>query len=183
MIFESQIIEFNVSLPVDYMIWICGFANAQGGRLYIGMCDNGEVCGVENVKKLMEDIPNKVRDTLGILVDVNLKEKVGVCLDTCHVFDGGYDIAGNLEKVLEQFDEIISISKLKVIHLNDSKNALGSKTHRHEQIGKGTIGLENLINITNNKYLKDLVFILETPQESLEGYAQEIKLIKSEHKD
>ena len=114
---------------------------------------------------------------------MNLKEKVGVCLDTCHVFDGGYDIAGNLEKVLEQFDEIIGISKLKVIHLNDSKNALGSKKDRHEQIGKGTIGLENLINITNNKYLKDLVFILETPQESLEGYAQEIKLIKSEHKD
>lgn len=129
------------------------------------------------------EIGGKFEEIAQIIKNVNLKEKVGVCLDTCHVFDGGYDIAGNLEKVLEHFDEIIGISKLKVIHLNDSKNALGSKKDRHEQIGKGTIGLENLINITNNKYLKDLVFILETPQESLEGYAQEIKLIKSEHKD
>ena len=129
------------------------------------------------------EIGGKFEEIAQIIKNVNLKEKVGVCLDTCHVFDGGYDIAGSLEKVLEQFDEIIGISKLKVIHLNDSKNALGSKKDRHEQIGKGTIGLENLINITNNKYLKDLIFILETPQESLEGYAQEIKLIKSEHKD
>ena len=129
------------------------------------------------------EIGGEFEEIAQIIKNVNLKEKVGVCLDTCHVFDGGYDIAGNLEKILEQFDEIIGISKLKVIHLNDSKNALGSKKDRHEQIGKGTIGLENLINITNNKYLKDLVFILETPQESLEGYAQEIKLIKSKHKD
>ena len=75
MIFESQNIEFKESWRDEYLKWICGFANAQGGRLYIGMCDNGEVCGVENAKKLMEDIPNKVRDTLGILVDVNLKKK------------------------------------------------------------------------------------------------------------
>ena len=77
MIFESQNIEFKESWRDEYLKWICGFANAQGGRLYIGMCDNGEVCGVEHAKKLMEDIPNKVRDTLGILVDVNLKKKGG----------------------------------------------------------------------------------------------------------
>ena len=74
---ESQNIEFKESWRDEYQKWICGFANAQGGTLYIGLCDNGEVCGVQDVKKSMEDIPNKVRDMMGILVDVNLKEKDG----------------------------------------------------------------------------------------------------------
>lgn len=114
-----------------------------------------------------------------ILNLVNLKDKVGVCLDTCHVFDAGYDIANNLDDVLEDFDKKIGISKLKVVHLNDSKNSLGSKKDRHEQLGKGKIGLDSLSKIINNKYLKDLIFILETPQENLEGYKQEIELMKS----
>ena len=84
-----------------------------------------------------------------------------------------------MENVLENFDKVIGISKLKVVHLNDSKNILGSKKDRHEQLGKGNIGLKAIKNIINNKYLKDLIFILETPQENLEGYAKEISLIKS----
>ena len=74
---ETQNIEFKASWRDEYLKWICGFANAQGGKLYVGVSDDGEICGVQDAKKLMEDIPNKVRDLLGILVDVNLKEKDG----------------------------------------------------------------------------------------------------------
>ncbi len=113
-----------------------------------------------------------------IIDNVQLKEKVGVCLDTCHVFDGGYDIVNNLSEVLENFDRIIGMDKLKAIHLNDSKNICGSRKDRHEQIGKGNIGINTFENIINCKYLKNLPFILETPQEKLSGYADEIKLLK-----
>ena len=114
-----------------------------------------------------------------ILDAVNLSEKIGICLDTCHVFDAGYDIVNDLNGVLEKFDKIIGINKLKAVHLNDSKNPCGSKKDRHEQIGKGHIGLDAMKNIINHPALKNLPFILETPQDSLEGYAEEIKLLKS----
>ncbi len=125
------------------------------------------------------EIGGKFEDIAKIINNIEIKEKIGVCFDTCHVFDAGYDIINNLENVLENFDKVIGISKLKVVHLNDSKNILGSKKDRHEQLGKGNIGIKAIKNIINNKYLKDLVFILETPQENLEGYAKEISLIKS----
>lgn len=113
-----------------------------------------------------------------IMNNVELKEKVGVCLDTCHVFDGGYDIVNNLEGVLEEFDKIVGIKKLRAVHINDSKNILSSKKDRHERIGHGKIGLDALTKIINHPYLKNLPFILETPQESLEGYKEEIALLK-----
>ena len=108
---------------------------------------------------------------------VILKEKIGVCLDTCHVFDGGYDIVNNLDAVLEEFDNIIGLEKLKAIHLNDSKHGFESHKDRHEKIGEGSIGFEAMKKIINHPKLKHLPFLLETPNE-LDGYANEIKMLK-----
>lgn len=123
----------------------------------------------------------KTFEELRSIIDgVDLDEKIGICLDTCHVFDGGYDIKENLEEVLEEFDKIIGIKRLKAIHLNDSKNYLGCHKDRHEKIGKGAIGLEAMIKIINHKYLKDLPFFLETPND-IDGYAEEIKLLRENY--
>lgn len=113
-----------------------------------------------------------------IIDRVELAEKVGVCLDTCHVFDGGYDIVNHLDDVLETFDKVIGLKRLSAIHLNDSKNPMGSHKDRHEVIGGGFIGLEALVNVVNHPALKGLPFYLETPNE-LSGYAQEIALMRS----
>lgn len=117
-----------------------------------------------------------------IIDRVDLPDKIGVCFDTCHVFDAGYDIVNNLEGILEQFDKIIGIEMIKAVHLNDSKNICGSKKDRHEKIGQGNIGIDVISSIINHPYLKNLPFILETPHEDLQGYAEEIKLIKSKTK-
>ena len=113
-----------------------------------------------------------------IIGGTELSDKLGVCLDTCHVSDGGYDIVNDLDGVLEQFDKIIGIDRLKALHLNDSKNPLGAHKDRHEKIGEGFIGVDTFERIVNNKYLKDLPMFLETPNE-LDGYAKEIALLKS----
>lgn len=112
-----------------------------------------------------------------IMDGVKLKEKIGVCLDTCHVNDAGYDIKNNIDKVLDNFDEIIGLSNLKAIHLNDSMNEIGSHKDRHQKIGEGTIGIDSIMKIVKNDRIKELPFILETPNE-LEGYKKEIELIK-----
>ncbi len=112
-----------------------------------------------------------------ILDRVTLTDHIGVCLDTCHVWDGGYDIAGHLDEVLTQFDKLIGLNRLKAIHLNDSMNGLGSHKDRHAKIGEGCIGAEALIRVVNHPALKELPFYLETPNE-LEGYAREIKLFR-----
>lgn len=116
-----------------------------------------------------------------IISRVELKEHMGVCLDTCHVYDAGYDIVNNLDKVLEDFDRIIGLDKLKAIHLNDSKNPFESHKDRHERIGEGHIGLEAIERIINHPKLKGIPFFLETPNE-LPGYAQEIQLLKDKYK-
>ena len=108
---------------------------------------------------------------------VELKDKLGVCLDTCHVYDAGYDIVNHLDEVLEQFDRIIGLDKLKAIHLNDSKNPFESHKDRHEKIGEGSIGIEAFTRIINHEKLKNLPFFLET-QNEIEGYKQEIALLK-----
>ena len=112
-----------------------------------------------------------------IIDKVNHKDKIGVCLDTCHVFDGGYDIKDNLEGVLKEFDDIIGLDRLKAIHLNDSKNVLGSRKDRHEKLGLGNLSIEAIKRIINHSKLKDLLFILETPNE-LDGYKEEINMLK-----
>lgn len=103
--------------------------------------------------------------------------RLGVCLDTCHVFDGGYDIAGHLEQVLAEFDAVIGLERLKAVHLNDSKNDLGSHKDRHEKIGEGKIGLEAFRAIVRHPRLKMLPFFLETPN-GLDGYQREIALLR-----
>lgn len=112
-----------------------------------------------------------------IIDGVKYNDKIGVCLDTCHVYSAGYDIVNNLEEVLDEFDRIIGLEKLKAIHLNDSKMEFNSNKDRHEKIGEGTIGLTAIVNIINNPRLKDLPFYLETPNDEL-GYKKEIEILK-----
>lgn len=112
-----------------------------------------------------------------ILDLVDKKEKMGVCLDTCHVWDGGYDIVHDLDGVLDEFDQIIGLSKLKAVHLNDSLNDLGSHKDRHARIGEGKIGLEALINVIRHPALKGIPVILETPNDD-EGWTKEIFLLR-----
>ena len=117
-----------------------------------------------------------------IIDKVQLKDHIGVCLDTCHVYDAGYDIVNDLDGVLEEFDKIIGLEKLCAVHLNDSKNPFNSHKDRHEKIGEGTIGLEAITRIINHPKLRHLPFYLETPNE-LEGHAKEIELLKSKYAD
>lgn len=112
-----------------------------------------------------------------ILDLVEKKDKMGICLDTCHVWDGGYDIVNNLDGVLEEFDRIIGLEKLKAIHLNDSLNDLGSHKDRHARIGEGRIGLEALVRVIRHPRLEGIPFILETPNDD-EGWAAEIRTLR-----
>lgn len=112
-----------------------------------------------------------------ILSKVKLENKMGVCLDTCHIYDAGYDIVNNLDDVLDKFDKIIGLNKLYAVHLNDSKNPFESHKDRHELIGKGSIGIETFRNIINHQKLKHLPFFLETPND-LSGHGEEIKMLK-----
>ena len=119
----------------------------------------------------------QIAELAAILSKVQLNEKMGVCLDTCHIFDGGYDIVNDLDGVLAQFDKIIGLERLKAVHLNDSLNVCGSHKDRHACIGAGNIGLETLTAVINHPALCKLPFYLETPNE-LPGYAAEIKLLR-----
>ena len=109
-------------------------------------------------------------------------DRLGVCLDTCHVYDAGYDIVGDLDGVLEEFDRVIGLDRLRAIHINDSKNPMGSHKDRHESIGEGSIGLDAMTRIINHPALRHLPFYLETPNE-LPGYAQEIALLRGRYQE
>ena len=115
-----------------------------------------------------------------IISKVNLKDKMGVCLDTCHIYDAGYDIVNDLDGVLNDFDRIIGLDRLKAIHLNDSKNPFKSHKDRHEKIGEGFLGIDAITNIINHPKLKHLPFFLETPNE-LDGYKKEIELLRGRY--
>ena len=116
-------------------------------------------------------------EELKAIIDAVGSDNVGVCLDTCHVYDGGYDIVNNLDGVLSEFDRIIGLNRLKALHLNDSKNPFASHKDRHELLGQGSLGLETFCAIVNHPALKDKPMILETPNE-LPGYQQEIALLR-----
>lgn len=122
---------------------------------------------------------NELKD---ILDRVELKEKMGVCLDTCHIWDGGYNIVDDLDRVVDEFDSIIGLDKLYAIHLNDSKNVMNSHKDRHETIGNGYIGLEALARVINHPQLRNLPFELETPND-LQGYAKEIEILRQLYKE
>lgn len=111
------------------------------------------------------------------ILDAVGSENVGVCLDTCHVYDGGYDIVNDLDGVLAEFDRVIGLGRLHALHLNDSKNPFASHKDRHECLGKGSLGLETFRRIVNHPHLKDKPMILETPNE-LSGYAEEIRILR-----
>ena len=116
-----------------------------------------------------------------IIDGIELKEKIGVCLDTCHVFDAGYDIVNNLDGVVKEFDEVIGLDRLKAVHLNDSMNILSSHKDRHAKIGEGNIGADALVNVINHPAFAGLPINLETPNE-LDGYAKEIAFLKSKYR-
>ena len=117
-----------------------------------------------------------------IISRVELNEKMGVCLDTCHVYAAGYDIVNDLDGVLEEFDSIIGLDRLHAIHLNDSKNPFKSHKDRHEKIGEGEIGFEAIKRIINHPKLRNIPFFLETPNE-LDGYAKEIEMLKAAYEE
>ncbi len=123
------------------------------------------------------EVGRNFEELKAIIDKVKLKDKLGVCLDTCHIWDGGYDVVNNFDGVLDEFDKIIGLEKLKAIHLNDSKNDLASHKDRHEKIGEGKIGLNAISKIINNDRIRELPFYLETPNE-IDGYEREIKLLK-----
>ena len=124
------------------------------------------------------EVGSRFEELREILARVELSEKMGVCLDTCHVWDAGYDIAGDLDGVLTELDRIVGLSRLKSVHLNDSMNPLGARKDRHARIGEGHIGLDALVRVVNHPALRELPFCLETPND-LEGYKREIGLLRS----
>ena len=127
------------------------------------------------------EVGRSFEEIKAIIDKVSLNHKLGVCLDTCHVYDGGYDIVNDLDNVLNQFDEIIGLDRLKAIHLNDTKNPFESHKDRHEKIGDGFLGIEAITRIINHPKLKELPFFLETPND-IDGYEREIALLKTLYK-
>lgn len=126
------------------------------------------------------EVGRNFEEIKAIIDRVELKDKIGVCLDTCHIWDGGYDILKNPSVVMEEFDRIIGIERLKAIHLNDSKNLCGSHKDRHERIGMGCIGKEALVNFINLPEIKGLPVILETPND-MTGYKDEITFLRNHY--
>lgn len=155
------------------------------GITYISDILNSILTPEQNTTVLLETMAGKgseigrsFEELKEIIDRVTLKEKIGVCLDTCHIWDGGYDIVNQLDDVIYKFDSVIGLSNLKAIHLNDSMNPLGAHKDRHAKIGEGMIGLEALVRVINHPALSHLPFYLETPNE-LEGYGKEIETLKS----
>jgi deoxyribonuclease-4 len=140
--------------------------------------------GTENTMILLEgmsgkgtEVGSKFEELASIIDKIHFSEKIGVCLDTCHAYSAGYDIVGHLDDVLDHFDKSIGLSRLKVIHLNDSMEGYGTNKDRHATIGEGTIGLKALIRFLKHPSIQHIPIILETPNEA-EGHAKEIELLK-----
>lgn len=161
----------------------------ETGIAYIAEMLNEILKPEQNTTVLLEtmagkgsEIGREFEELREILDRVELKEHMGVCLDTCHVWDGGYDIVHDLDGVVAEFDRVIGLDRLKAIHLNDSLNPLGAHKDRHAVIGGGHIGQEALIRVINHPALRHLPFYLETPND-LEGYAREIALLREHYQD
>lgn len=180
--------EIMDSISIPYFTFHPGNHVGKGpeyGVKRIGEALNEVITGNEKTMLLLETMSGKgtelghtfeeIRD---IMNNVKYSELVGVCLDTCHIYSAGYDIVNDLDGVLEKFDDIIGIDKLKCIHLNDSMMEFNSRKDRHAKIGEGTIGLEAIERIVTHSELKNLPFYLETPND-LEGHEKEIKLLRN----
>ena len=146
------------------------FAHAHDVKVYITaniLAHNGDLSGVRAYFEELKEI----------LDGVKLDNKMGVCMDTCHIYDGGYDIVNDLDGVLDEFDRIIGLDRLKAIHMNDSKNPFESHKDRHEKIGEGSIGFDTMVKIINHPKLQGIPILLETPNE-LDGYKKEIQMLR-----
>lgn len=128
------------------------------------------------------EVGSRFEELRSILDRVELSGQMGVCLDTCHVFDAGYDIVNDLDGVLAEFDRVIGLGRLRAVHLNDSMNPIGSRRDRHARIGEGAIGFEALARVINHPLLRDLPFCLETPNEPA-GHAEEIRMLKDAYRE
>nr|WP_300094263.1 deoxyribonuclease IV [Sedimentibacter sp.] len=193
--FAAEVLEDDLKrmeyIPYNYYNFHPGSHLKQGadaGIRYITDLLNKVLKAEQTTTVLLETMAGKGTEVgstfeeLKLIIDnVHLSEKVGVCLDTCHVYDAGYDIVNDLDGVLDEFDNIIGLEKLHAIHLNDSKNPFNSRKDRHETIGEGSIGLEAISRIINHPKLYNLPFFLETPNE-LEGHGEEIKKLKELYK-
>ena len=176
-------------VPGQYYNFHPGSHVGQGvetGISYIAEGLNGIIRAEQTTTVLLETMAGKGSEVGGrfeelreIIDRVRLSDHVGVCLDTCHVSDGGYDIINDLDGVLTEFDRVIGLRRLKAVHLNDSKNPAGARKDRHACIGDGYLGLEALTRVVRHPALKDLPFCLETPNE-LPGYAREIALMRKQ---
>lgn len=179
-------------IPNNYYNFHPGSHTGQGeeiGIKYISDMLNQIISPTQTTIVLLETMAGKgseigktFQEIQQIISQTKYQDKIGVCMDTCHIFDAGYDIINKLDDTLYEFDKIIGLNKLYAIHLNDTKNPYKSHKDRHEKIGQGFIGIEAITKIINHPKLKHLPFYLETPNE-LEGYAEEIKLLKSLYKD
>ena len=181
---DLQTLEY---LPAGYYVFHPGSHVGQGTEIGIELIAamlNAVISVSQKTTVLLETMSGKgseigrnFEELRSIIELVEVKEKIGVCLDTCHVFDAGYDIVNDLDGVLKEFDEIIGLDLLKAVHCNDSLNILGSHKDRHAGIGKGKIGLSAMKRIINHSVFRNLPFYLETPND-LTGYAEEIRMLK-----
>lgn len=179
-------------LPGNYYNFHPGSHVGQGAEQGIEMIAealNGALFEEQTTTVLLETMAGKGSEVgrsfeeLRRIIDlVDLDDKLGVCLDTCHIWDGGYDVVDHLDDVLNEFDQVIGLDRLKAIHLNDSMNPLGAHKDRHEKIGQGHLGLEAITRIINHPALKELPFILETPNDD-EGYTNEIVMLRKLRKE
>lgn len=177
-------------VPGNYYNFHPGSHTGQGeetGIEQIAECLNEIMTPAQHTTVLLETMAGKgteigrTFEQLRAIIDkVKLQDKIGVCLDTCHISDSGYDIINDLDGVVQHFNEVIGLDRLKAIHLNDSKNPIGSHKDRHEQIGKGFIGLNALCAVINHPKLCHLPFILETPHDH-DGYKAEIKMLREHY--
>lgn len=188
MVFKEDLMRLE-ELPCELYNFHPGSHTGQGvaaGIAWITQILNEEMWPEQKTTVLLETMSGKGTEIgsrfeeLKIIIDqVALTNKIGVCLDTCHVYSGGYDLVGNLDGVLEAFDRIIGLNYLKCIHLNDSMMPFDSNKDRHEKIGFGTLGIDTFKRIVTHPQLKDLPFFLETPQEDTGDYQKEIELLRS----
>ena len=179
-------------LPGAFYNFHPGSHVGQGSKAGIELIEaalNECISSTQSVTILLETMAGKgseigrsFEELKEIMDRVSCKEKLGVCFDTCHVWDGGYDIVNHLDEVLSEFDRLIGLDKLCAVHLNDSMNGLGSHKDRHARIGEGEIGLEALVRVINHPATKGIPFILETPNDD-EGWAREIALLRKEYEE
>ena len=180
-------LRWMAQLPGNYYNFHPGCHVGQGveaGVFYIAEALKKAMAPGYPVTVLLETMAGKGSEIGGrfeelkMIIDAVGRQDLGICLDTCHVYDGGYDIVNDLDGVLEEFDRIIGLDRLKALHMNDSKNPFHSHKDRHECLGQGSLGLDAFQRIVNHPDLKEKSLILETPNE-LPGYAAEIRLLRS----